>query len=87
MFELIIDLLLDFLVLIGLRKKKKKDTELTSLKAEDYSPEQGNLTEASLKNNAVCAGCNSLVDKGAIHEDGKAWCLKCYKSRVLKIKE
>ena len=37
MFEFIIDLLLDFLLLIGLRKKKKKDPELTSLKTEDYT--------------------------------------------------
>ena len=87
MFEVIIDLLLDFLMLIGLRKKKKKDTELTSPATPDSIPEQGNPMEASLKNNAVCAGCNSLVDKGAVHEDGKAWCLKCYKTRVLKIKD
>ena len=86
MFELIIDLLLDFLVVIGLRKRKKKDTELTSLSTPDYTPEQGNPTEASLKDNVVCAGCNSLLDKGVIHEDGKAWCLECYKTRVLKIK-
>ena len=87
MFEFIIDLLLDFLMVIGLRKKKKKDTGLTSLKTEDYTSEQGNPREASLKGDAVCAGCSSLIDKGAVHEDGKAWCLQCYKTRVLKIKE
>ena len=86
MFEFIIDLLLDFLMVIGLRKKKKKDTELTSLKTEDYTQEQENLRDASLKGDTVCAGCNSLLDKGVIHEDGKAWCLQCYKTRVLKIK-
>jgi hypothetical protein len=85
-FELIIDLLLDFLVLIGLRKRKKKDKELTLLKAEDYTPEQGKPEEASLQSDTVCTGCNSLLDKGVIHEDGKAWCLECYKKRVLKIK-
>ena len=86
MFELIIDLLLDFLVVIGLRKRKKKDTELTSLLTPDHTSKQGNTTESSLKNNVVCAGCNDLLDKGVVHEDGKAWCLRCYKTRVLKIK-
>ncbi len=86
MFELIIDLLLDFLMLIGLRKRKKKDTELTSLTTPDYTSLQGNTTESSLKDNVVCAGCSSLLDKGVVHEDGKAWCLECYKTRVLKIK-
>jgi hypothetical protein len=86
LFEFIIDLLLDFLMVIGLRKKKKKETGLTSLKTEDYTPEKGNPGEAPLKGDAVCAGCNSLLDKGVIHENGKAWCLECYKTRVLKIK-
>ncbi len=86
MFELLLDLFLEFLTLIGLKKKKKKETELSLLKTNDSTSKQDTLEEVTREGVSVCAGCNRILEKGAIYELGKSWCTECYKAHVLKTK-
>lgn len=85
MWDILIDLL-ELLGLFGLKKKKKKETELTSLETNDSTPEQETSGEVTREGVSVCAGCNRILEKGAIYELDKAWCTECYKTHVLKIK-
>ena len=75
MLEFLIDVFLEFLVLIGFRKKKK----------EEKDPLDLDLKETSSKR-LICAGCRRELKEETIYEQGKAWCKECYKSEVLKIK-
>ncbi|UCC40631.1 MAG: hypothetical protein JSV96_04075 [Candidatus Aminicenantes bacterium] len=86
MFEVLFELLLDFLGFIGLRKKKKEKIELPSLKTNDSTPKEDTYQEVKREGVSVCAGCARLLEKGAIYEFGKPWCTECYKTHVLKIK-
>lgn len=85
MWELLIDLL-ELLGIVGLKKKRKKETELISLETNDSTPEQDTSREVTREGVSVCAGCNRKLEKGAIYELGKAWCTECYKTHVLKVK-
>jgi protein-arginine kinase activator protein McsA len=85
LWELLIDLL-ELLGIVGLKKKRKKETELISLETNDSTPEQDTSREVTREGVSVCAGCNRKLEKGAIYELGKAWCTECYKTHVLKVK-
>ncbi len=86
MWDIVLELL-SYLGIRALKKKKKEDTDLTS--AETSDPNQGKdiSGRTSAEGVPVCAGCSLTVEKGAIYELGKAWCVDCYKSHVLKIHE
>lgn len=85
MWELLFDLL-EFLGLIGLKKKRKKKTELISLETNDSTHKQDNSEKVTRQGVSICAGCHRILQKGAIYELEKAWCTECYKTHVLKIK-
>ena len=84
MWELLIDLL-ELLGIVSLKKKRKKETELTLLKTNDSTPEQDTSREVKREGVSVCAGCNRMLEIGAIYELGKVWCTECYKTHVLKV--
>ena len=86
MWELLFDLFLEFLSLIGLKKKRNRKTELTSPKTNDSTSKQDTFEEVTQEGVSVCAGCNRILEKNAIYELGKPWCRECYKAHVLKIK-
>jgi hypothetical protein len=84
------DTVLELLAYLGIRalkKKKKEDTDSTS--AETSGPNLGNDVSGRTSEGGipVCAGCSRTVEKGAIFEIGKTWCVDCYKSHVLKVRE
>ena len=35
---------------------------------------------------ASCTGCNRIPKEPLVYEQGKPWCLKCYKTQVLKLR-
>lgn len=85
-----LDILLDFLAYLGIRslkKKRRENAESPSSETGEPQQDQGLSQSANQQGASVCAGCNSPVDKGAIYELGKTWCVDCYKSHVLKIQE
>jgi protein-arginine kinase activator protein McsA len=86
MWEFIIDLIIDVLRLLGYRKKRKKDTELLSLKTNDSTPQQDTSGGATREGVSVCSGCYRILESGAIFEHGKPWCKECYKTHILKVK-
>jgi protein-arginine kinase activator protein McsA len=87
LWELLFDLFLEFLSLIGLKKKRrKKKTELTLPKTNDSASKQDTFEEVAQEGVSVCAGCNRILEKDVIYELGKPWCRECYKTHVLKIK-
>lgn len=85
MWEILLELL-DLLGIIGLKKKKKKETELISLETNDSTHKQDTSEEVTRQGVSICAGCLRTLEKGAVYELGKAWCMECYKTHVLKIK-
>ncbi len=87
---MVLDILLELLAylgIIGLKKKKKKDKELKSPISNDSTPKQNRSEGALQEKVSVCAGCNRIIEKGAIYELEKTWCRDCYKSNVLKVQE
>jgi hypothetical protein len=87
---MVLDILLEFLAYLGIRifrKKKKKDTELTSPETIDPNQEKDHSRRTLQEGVSVCAGCGRIIEKGAIYEIGKTWCRDCYKSNVLKVQE
>ncbi len=85
MWEILLELL-DFLGLIGLKKKKKKAKESISLEAIDSTHKQDTSGEVNRQGGSICAGCHRKLEKDVIFELGKAWCMECYKTHVLRIK-
>ena len=45
------------------------------------------LSDEKRERISVCTDCSRTVEKDAIYELGKTWCVDCYKSNVLKIHE
>ena len=86
MLDILLELLA-YLGIIGLKKKKKKDTELKFSITNDPTQKQNRSEGVPQEGVSVCAGCSRIVEKGAIYEVGKSWCMDCYKSSVLKIQE
>jgi len=87
---MVMDILLEFLAYLGIRvlkKKKKKDTELTSPDTLDRDQGKDHSGRTSPQEVPVCAGCSRIIEKDAIYELGKSWCMDCYKSNVLKVQE
>ena len=87
---MVLDILLELLAylgIIGLKKKKKKDKELKSPETIDPNQEKDPSGRASHKSVPVCAGCSRIVEKDAVYELGKSWCVDCYKSNILKVQE
>jgi formamidopyrimidine-DNA glycosylase len=85
-----LDFILEFLAYLGIRvlkKKKKGDTELTNTKTIDQNQEKDRSGRISPEDVPVCAGCNRIIERDAVHESGQVWCMECYKSRVLKVQE
>lgn len=85
MWEILLELV-DFLGLIGLKKKKKKEKEVISVETNDSIPKQETSGEVKREGGSVCSGCHRSLEKDAIYELGKVWCMECYKIHVLKIK-
>ncbi len=85
MWEILLELL-DFLGLIGFKKKKKKEKELISFDTDDSKRRQDTSGRVNLQDSSICAGCHRSLKIGAIYELGNAWCTECYKTHVLKIK-
>jgi hypothetical protein len=84
------DFVLEFLAYLGIRalkKKKKEDTESTDAESIVRDQEQDPSGDEKREGISVCVGCNRTVEKGAIYELEKTWCIDCYKSNVLKIHE
>jgi protein-arginine kinase activator protein McsA len=85
LFDILLDLL-ELLGLISLRKKKKREKESTSLEINDSAYKQDTSGEVTQQGVSICAGCHRTLEKGAIYESGKTWCMECYKTHILKIK-
>ncbi len=85
MWELLADLL-ELLGIISFKKKKKQEKELISSETNDSTQKQDTSEEVTQQNVSICAGCNRILEKGAVYELGKTWCTECYKTHVLKIK-
>ena len=84
------DISLDFLDYVGissLKKKKGEDAELISTEVADANQEKDHSGRESPEGVIVCAGCSRILEKGAVRELEKDWCMDCYKSHVLKVKE
>ena len=84
------DILLEFLAYLGIRtfkKKKREDADSTPSEAVDLGEDVKHPGEGIREGVPVCAGCSQNIEKGAIYELGKAWCVSCYKSHVLKVQE
>lgn len=79
--------LLAYLGIIGLKKKKKKSTEQASPEIIDQNQEKDHSGRTSQIGVSVCAGCSRIVEKDAVYELGKSWCMECYKTNVLKVQE
>lgn len=86
MWELLFDLL-ELLGIIGLKKKKKEEKELISSETNDSTQKQDTSKEVTRQGGSICAGCNRILEIGAVYELGKSWCTECYKTHVLKIKD
>jgi hypothetical protein len=86
MLDILLELLAD-LGIIGLRRKKKKNSELATTEIIDQDQGTNHPRGISQRGIPVCAGCNFKVEKDAIYELGKVWCRDCYKSKVLKVHE
>jgi hypothetical protein len=86
MWDIVLELL-SFIGIRALKKKKREDSESTP--GKNIAPNEGKdiSGRTSDEGGPVCVGCNRTVEKGAIYEVGKAWCMGCYKSHVLKIRE
>ncbi len=85
MWELLADLL-ELLGIISFKKKKKQEKELISSETNDSTQKQDTSEEVARQSSSICAGCNRILEKGAVYELGKSWCTECYKTHVLKIK-
>jgi protein-arginine kinase activator protein McsA len=86
----VLDILLELLELLGfvaLKKKKKNETEQASPKTYDSIHEQHGAGGIPTERISTCAGCRRTLDRSAIYELGEAWCIECYKTNVLKVKE
>lgn len=82
------DIVLELLSYVGIRALKKKregNTELTPAETSDPNEGKDISGRTSEEGLPVCAGCSRTVEKGAIYELGKAWCVDCYKHHVLKV--
>lgn len=86
MWEFFVDLI-ELIGMIVIKKKKKKKKELISSEKNDSAQKQESSREVKGQNGSICAGCNRILEKGAIYELGKSWCTECYKTHVLKIKD
>jgi protein-arginine kinase activator protein McsA len=87
---MVLDIILEILAYLGFRafkKKKKTDTDLTSLETVDPNQEKDESRRTFQEGVSVCAGCSRIVKKGAIYEQEKTWCMECYKTNVLKVLE
>jgi len=73
------------LIFIGVKKKRKKEGDLSSADDAPYSGER-----VAGKNRGekipVCSGCMRSLKVGAVYDQGKTWCPECYKTHVLRIK-
>lgn len=87
------DLILDLLVMFGwdrLKGQKKGEKQTDS----ENPPEAGHSYQADSseqkakrQETLVCAGCQQELKEQAVRELGKVWCMECYKTHVLKIRE
>ena len=83
------DLLVDLLELLGIivyKKKKKQEKQLNLSETDDSTQKQDTSEEVRQQSGSICAGCNRILEKGAVYEHEKSWCTECYKTHVLKIK-
>jgi len=85
LWELLVDLL-ELLGITDLKKKKEQEKELISSETNDSTQKQDTSEEVTQQSGSICAGCNLILEKGAVYELGKTWCTECYKTHVLKIK-
>ena len=85
MWELLVDLL-ELLGITDLKKKKEQEQELISSETNDSTQKQDTSEEVTQQSGSICAGCNRILEKGAVYELGKSWCTECYQTHVLKIK-
>ena len=85
MWDLLVDLL-ELLGIIAFKKKKKEEKQLNLTETDDSTQKQDPSEEVTQQSCSTCAGCNLMIEKGAVYEHGKTWCTECYKIHVLKIK-
>ena len=86
MIEFLVELVLEFLGLSGVREIKRKSSKLTSPKSNASTPKKDASKEVLQVDQSVCAGCNRKLKQVSVYEFGKSWCTECYKSQVLKIR-
>jgi len=86
LIDVLIELVLEFLGLSGIREIKRKGSKLASPKSNASTPKQDTFKEGLQVDLSVCAGCNRRLKQVSVYEFGKSWCTECYKSQVLKIR-
>ena len=85
MWDILVDLL-ELIGIINLKKRKKQEKQLNLSETDDSNQKQDTSEEVTQQSGSICAGCNLMIEKGAVYEHEKAWCTECYKTHVLKIK-
>jgi hypothetical protein len=78
--------LLELLGIIDYKKKKKQEKQLISSETDESTQKKDASEEVTQQSGSICAGCNRILEIGAVYESGKSWCTECYKTHVLKIK-
>ncbi len=84
------DILLELIALLFggtiYKKAKKWVNEHIKKKNEVSKNSQKERNKATGPTSASCTGCNRIPKEPPIYEQGKPWCLKCYKTQVLKLR-
>ncbi len=84
------DILLELIALLfggSVYKKAKKWVDENIKKKNVASKKsQNERNKAFGPTSASCTGCNRIPKEPFVYEQGKPWCLKCYKTKVLKLR-
>ncbi len=84
------DLLLELIAIFfggTIYKKAKKWVDENIKKKKEVSEKsQIERSRAAGKISASCTGCNRILKESPVYEQGKPWCHKCYKTKVLKLR-
>lgn len=84
------DILLELIALFfgGTIYKKAKKWVNENIKKKNVASKksQKERNKAIGPTPASCTGCNRILKEPLVYEQGKPWCLKCYKTQVLKLR-
>ncbi len=84
------DIFLELIALLfggSIYKKVKKwvDKHIKMKKGIPKKSQNGNRKAAG-QTSLSCTGCNQILKEPPVYEQGKPWCRKCYKTKVLKLR-